>query len=247
MKFFNSVKRLGEGFQISIGTNSIVSSFPFYEKLGFIKVEKNAESYNWLLLTDGLIKLLLHQDVFTGLGYFADDMDARANEMKLNGFRFIPYKLKLNQFYEVFKDKNNLLVSIIKQNVDEMHKPVGKSHSNCGKFKQISIITEAVESSVDYWTSLGFEIIEQNNSEKRFTILEDGLIRLGFYAPGALNLSFNDNAFTYCSKTINQKIINLKKSGINFTEEIKDTSGKITDAIAVSPEGKTFLFTSSIE
>ncbi len=79
-------------------------------------------------------------------------MDKRTLEMRSNGFKFISYKLKLNQFYEVFKDKNDLHVSLIKQNVSEMYKPEGKSHSNCGKFREIRIITENIESSVEYWT-----------------------------------------------------------------------------------------------
>ncbi len=168
MKYLNSANRLGDGFQITVGTNSIVSSFPFYEALGFTKVAKNAESYNWLLLSDGLIKLLLHQDKFTGIGYFADDMDKRTLEMRSNGFKFISYKLRLNQFYEVFKDKNDLHISLIKQNVGEMYKPEGKSHSNCGKFKEIRIVTEDIKSSVEYWVKLGFEISQENNASKDF-------------------------------------------------------------------------------
>jgi hypothetical protein len=247
MKYLSTANRLGDGFQITVGTNSIVSSFPFYETLGFTKVAKNAESYNWLLLTDGLIKLLLHQDKFTGIGYFADDMDKRALEMKSNGFKFISYKLKLNQFYEVFKDKNDLLVSLIQQNVNEMYKPEGKSHSNCGKFREIRIITENIESSVDYWTQVGFEVAQENNASKKVTAVEDGLMRIAFYQPGIMDFDFAGHAITYSSKTINQKIINLKSSGINFLKEVKDSSGKITDAVAVSPEGQTFLFTSNIE
>ncbi len=247
MKYLNSANRLGDGFQITVGTNSIVKSFPFYEALGFTKVAKNAESYNWLLLTDGLIKLLLHQDKFTGVGYFADDMDKRAVEMKQNGFKFISYKLKLNQFYEVFKDKNDFYLSLIKQNVAEMYKPEGKSHSNCGKFREIRIISADIKTSAEYFTDLGFEITQDSSNSKYFIAVEDGLMRLAFYLPGTLAFDFSGHAITYSSKTINQKIINLKSRGINFIKEIKDSTGKITDAVAVSPEGQTFLFTSNIE
>ncbi len=247
MKYINSVNRLGDGVQITVGTKSIVSSFPFYEALGFTKVAKNSESYNWLLLTDGLIKLLLHQDKFTGIGYFADDMDKRTIEMRQNGFKFIPYKLKLNQFYEVFKDKNDLHISLIKQNVAEMFKPEGKSHSNCGKFREIRIITEDIKASADYWIDLGFEITEDSSKSKDFIAVEDGLMRLAFYLPGKLDYDLAGHAITYSSKTINQKVLNLKSSGINFIMESKDSTGKITEAITVSPEGQTYLFTSNIE
>ena len=247
MKYLNSVNRLGDGIQITVGTDSIVKSFPFYEALGFTKVAKNAESYNWLLLSDGLIKLLLHQDKFTGIGYFADDMDKRTLEMRTNGFKFLSYKLKLNQFYEVFKDKNNLHVSLIKQNVSGMFKPEGKSHSNCGKFREIRIITEDIDSSVEFWAKLGFEKIKEDKDSKKFAAVEDGLMRIAFYLPGLLKYDFAAHAITYSSKTINQKIINLKSSGINFNNEIKDSTGKIVEAVAVSPEGQTFLFTSNIE
>ncbi len=247
MKYLNSVNRLGDGIQITVGTNSIVKSFPFYEALGFTKVARNAESYNWLLLTDGLIKLLLHQDKFAGIGYFADDMDKRTLEMRKNGFKFLSYKLKLNQFYEVFKDKNDFHVSLIKQNVNEMYKPEGKSHSNCGKFREIRIITEDIDSSVEFWTNLGFENTQENNGSKKFAAVEDGLMRIAFYLPRVLDYNFVGHAITYSSKTINQKIINLKSSGINFIKEIKDSTGKIIEAVAVSSEGQTFLFTSNVE
>ncbi len=247
MKYLQTENKLGEGFQITVGTNSIVRSFPFYEALGFTKVAKNAESYNWLLLTDGLIKLLLHQDQFTGIGYFADDMDERTAEMKQNGFKFIPYKLKLNQFYEVFKDKNNLHVSLIKQNVAGMFKPEGKSHSNCGKFREIRIIATDLNQSVEYWENLGFQKVEDSNQSNNYAAVEDGLMRITFYMPGSLGFDFTGHAITYSSKTINQKIIHLKNSGINFINEVKDSTGKYIDAVAVSPEGQTFLFTSNVE
>ncbi len=247
MKYLNTANRLGDGIQITVGTNSIVKSFPFYEALGFTKVAKNAESYNWLLLSDGLIKLLLHQDKFTGIGYFADDMDKRTLEMRANNFKFLSYKLKLNQFYEVFKDKNDFHVSLIKQNVSEMYKPEGKSHSNCGKFKEIRIITENIDSSVEFWIKLGFETAQEEIDSKRFIAVEDGLMRIAFYLPGVLDYDVAGHAITYSSKTINQKIINLKSSGINFIKEVQDSTGKIIEAVAVSPEGQTFLFTSNVD
>ena len=191
--------------------------------------------------------LLLHQDKFTGIGYFANDMDKRTLEMRSNGFKFISYKLKLNQFYEVFKDKNDLHVSLIKQNANEMFKPEGKSHSNCGKFREVRIITEDIDSSVKFWTSLGFEKVQEENKSKDFVAVEDGLIRIAFYLPGVMKYDFAGHAITYSSKTINQKVINLKSSGINFIKEIKDSTGKIIEAVAVSPEGQTFLFTSNVE
>ncbi len=83
--------------------------------------------------------------------------------------------------------------------------------------------------------------------QKILLAVEDGLMRIAFYLPGVLDYNFTGHAITYSSKTINQKIINLKSSGINFIKEVKDSTGKITDAVAISPEGQTFLFTSNIE
>ncbi len=94
---------------------------------------------------------------------------------------------------------------------------------------------------------LGFEVAQENNDLKKVVAVEDGLMRIAFYQPGIMDFDFAGHAITYSSKTINQKIINLKSSGINFIKEVKDSSGKITDAVAVSPEGQTFLFTSNVD
>jgi predicted lactoylglutathione lyase len=235
--------KLGDGVQITVGTNSIVESFPFYEKLGFKKVEQQSESYNWLLITDGIIKLLLHQDKFKGLGYFASDMQMRVQKFKDAGIKFENERLQLKQFYAVIKDPSGYKISLIEQDASKMFKPRGVSHSTIGDFSEVSLISKNVKKSLEFYSMLGFKIEMFEESEFPRGMISDGLITIGLYSSASAMLNFDGWAYKYISKNPAKRIEGLKKKKINFFKEIKNDSGQISEASLLSPDNETFLIT----
>lgn len=233
--------KLGDGFQISIGTKSIVKSLEFYKKLGFKEVEQNAASYNWQLITDGTIKLLLHQDKFKGLGYFAVNMPQRVEKLKSSGVKFEEYKLQLNQYYQVFKDPNGFYISLIQQDAYNMFQPSGNSFSTAGVFDQVYIKSKSIKRSIEFWSGLGFELIASDLEENPYAILTDGLVKVGFYSVKACPYFFDKCAFAYLSSNSSERIKKLKQKKINFINEIKDGTNEVSGAVALSPEEETFF------
>jgi hypothetical protein len=82
-------------------------------------------------------------------------------------------------------DPNGLQVVLIQAAPSQVPKPLGKPISKAGQFGELSIETEDVRESLDFWTKLGFEPTEHMPaSPDLWASIADGLLMLGILVKG---------------------------------------------------------------
>jgi catechol 2,3-dioxygenase-like lactoylglutathione lyase family enzyme len=234
--------KLGEVVQITLSTDRIRDSLPFYQTLGFQVVERSQTDPPWVLLTDGVILLLLGEDPspFQGLTYFAADMQARIDAMEAQGMVFadkghgpdIPYRA-------AFFDPNGFRVNLVQYAPGQIFQPDGQSFAKCGTFGELSIPTTNLEETAAFWEQFGFSRAAGVITEPYpWAILSDGLITLGIHQ----TRRFHERMLTYFDPAMGARLTELRAAGIEFEWEEQDPEGRTIYALAISPEGQGFFF-----
>lgn len=233
--------KLGNAVQIIINAESLENSVQFYQELGFSKVAEKKDENKWVQLTDGQILILLNQDKtnYTGLAYYSNDIEERVAKLEEAGIEFDAKLKKDGSLYlAVLNEPNGITLSLMNYDSAKIYKPDGHPLSKCGKFGEISIESNDLNSSSVFWEKLGFEISHRSEA---FVTLKDGLMTVGIYGPGVCNHLFRNPSITYFEPDMSERIEKLKQEGKNFSQELPDKDGIVSDAILESPEG-TYLF-----
>lgn len=238
--------KLGNKAQFHISTSDVGRSISFYKLFGFKELAYSKKPFKWVALSDGSLNILLAEDEFSGLCYYSDDMQDKAAEIESRGIEYVNQNLQLGDtWHKVVKDPNGFLVSLISAVPGYFDEIIKNNFEPRGRFYEIGILSERINESVKFWEKLGFDKTDAMvNSEKEGVSLKDGTTGIGLYPPESIDHYFQGPALTYHDKGMHTIIQDLKDAGLEFQEEIKDESGKVTDAVALSPEGQTFfLFT----
>ncbi len=236
----------GGKVQFHISTSDVGRSLSFYKLMGFKELAYSKKPFKWVALSDGNLHILLAENEFYGLCYYADDMQDRAAEIEGEGIEYVKQDLQLGDtWYKVFKDPNDFMVSLIAGVPEYFSKGSGNEFEPRGRFYEIGILSDKIKESVKFWEKLGFEKSnEEENQEKQGVSLNDGIFRVGLYSRESHDHYFEGPALTFYDKEMHAIIQDLKDTGLKFQEELRDDNGKITNAVALSPEGQTFfLFT----
>ena len=235
--------KLGSKVQFHISTNDVGASVSFYKIIGFAEAAYGKKPFRWIMLADGELRLFLAENDFSGLSYHSDKMEEQVGEIRGKGIEFVKRDLKLGEtWYKVVNDPNDFSIALVKDNQEYR---VGKAREDfkpLGSFSEISILSKKIKESVEFWNKLGFKIIGRNGESDRTQVsLSDGNMGIGLYAKEECSHYFEAPAIKYISENMNKKIQELKDTGMEFQQEIKNDDGKVTDAILLSPEGQTFF------
>ena len=232
---------LGKNFQFQISTNDAGRSLSFYKLLGFQDIANGKKPFRWIFLSNGTLNIILAEEEFYGLTYFLEDMEEKVDEVKGKGIEFIRKDLKMDdRWYKVIKDPNDFLIAMV-NDLPEYFTKINKYDFNpIGRFKEISLLSEKIKDSVEFWKKLGYEIQPDEYAENSPISLNDGIMNIGLYSKNNNNHYFEAPAITLIDKNITEKIKELKEGGLKFQEELENKDG-ITGAIALSPEGQTFF------
>ncbi len=235
--------KLGGRTQFQISTSDVGRSISFYKLMGFKELAYSKKPFKWVALSDGNLNILLAETEFYGLCYYADDMQDKAVQIEGQGIDYVSHDLHLGEtWYKIVRDPNDFLMSLVAEvpsYLDEVNK---NEYEPRGKFYEIGILTGKIKESVKFWEKLGFEKSDHDN--KRGVSLNDGNMGIGLYSQESNDHYFAGPALTFYDEGMQTIIQDLKEAGLDFQEEIKDDKGKITGAIALSPEGQAFfLFT----
>ncbi len=238
--------KLGNRAQFHISTSDVGRSISFYKLFGFKELAYSKKPFKWVALSDGNLNIFLAENEFYGLCYYSDDMQDKADEIEGQGIEYVNQDLQLGDtWYKVLKDPNDFMVSLIASVPEYFDEIDNNKFESRGKFYEISILSNKIKESVNFWEKLGFEKSDSKiNVEKEGVYLNDGTIGIGLYSPGSREHYFEGPAFTFYDKEMHTIIQDLLDAGLEFQEELRDDSGRIINAVALSPEGQTFfLFT----
>jgi predicted enzyme related to lactoylglutathione lyase len=242
----NSMK-LGYAFEIAITTQDLDRSAEFYERLGYQKLNDASSAASDKLLTDGLIRLRLRQGSTwkASLVYYAESVKEAAEQLEKLGVKIVEKSDTGDQMPAVsFTDPNGLEVTLVQLEQSRLVLPSGEPVSSAGKFGELSIETEDLERSLDFWTKLGFEPTQyMPNPPDTWGSIADGLLMLGLYKKGHLPHMISTPTITYFEEDMPERIRKLKAEGMAFVQEMPGAGGETGHAIAQAPEGQLiFLF-----
>lgn len=231
--------KLGNIACLTVKATDLQSSLPFYEKLGFERVDGYVADNPSIPFSDGILLLLLKASDESGgeLTYFTENLDERIKHLKASEIAFN----RKEQNEVSFTDPSGLSVRVIQADTFKMEKPQGKSWSKCGRFYEVSIETKSVDSSIEFWNKLGFEVTYREPPTARWATLSDGNIKLGLYEKGTCPHKFKNPSLTYFEPDMAERIERLKSDGVEFVEELRNAEGKVDNAIAEAPDGQYFF------
>jgi predicted enzyme related to lactoylglutathione lyase len=238
--------KLGYAFEIVVTVPDLGQSLQFYEKLGYEQLTgTTSPTQHDALLTDGLILLSLRVgNVWKAvLTYFAENVAEKVGGFERLGVSF-DKKHKTGGIITgaTLTDPNGLQVDLIQASQSQVPKPPGKPVSRAGRFGELSIETDDVRESLEFWTKLGFEPTEyMPASPDSWASIADGLLMLGILVKGHCPHIIKTPSITYFDADAPQRIRRLKEEGMTFVEEIAGENGETGHAIAQAPEGQLFF------
>ncbi len=238
--------KLGSLVQFHISTNDAARSISFYKLMGFKELAYSKKPFKWVALSDGNLNLIFAEDEFAGLEYYAENMQKKVSEIEAQGIEYVNKDMQLGDtWYKVVKDPNGFLIALVEDRPKYFSEIAKNEYESRGIFTEISIHSDKIKESVEFWLKFGYEITQDNrDAEHPGVSMSDGSMGIGFYSRGYFKHYFQGPAITFRDKNMQAVIQGLKDDGLQFQEELKDKDGKVTGAVALSPEGQTFfLFT----
>jgi len=239
---------LGYAFEIAVTVPDVRQSLRFYEKLGYKELTgTTSPTQPDALLTDGMILLSLRAGSAwkTSLTYFAENVAEKVDGFERVGGSFDEkHKTGGKITGATLTDPNGLQVDLIQAAPSQIPKLPGTAISKAGQVGELSIETEDVRKSLDFWTKLGFEPTQyMPASPDSWASVKDSLLMLGIYAKGHCPHIIKTPSITYFDAEAAQRIGKLKEEGMKFVQEIPGENGETGHAIVEAPEGQLlFLF-----
>jgi predicted enzyme related to lactoylglutathione lyase len=239
--------KLGHAFELVVTTPDLRESLKFYEQLGYKKLVSPNSPAAGALLTDGVIRLSLREQDRgkTTLTYYAENVEEKIATLEPLGLRF-DNKLQTGSAVTsaTFRDPNGLEVNLVQAAPSELQPIPQTPISQAGQFGELSVETEDVAKSLEFWLKLGFEPSQyMPDPPIAWASITDGLLMLGIYLKGHCPHVIKTPSITYFEADMPDRILRLKQEGMSFLQELPDESGKTGHAIAEAPEGQLlFLF-----
>lgn len=238
--------KLGHAFEIVVTVRDLEESLRFYEQLGYRKLSGADAAGRQARLTDGVIILTLREGgAWKGaLTYYAEDVGQKLAALERLG---VPVRRREGAGGEVaatFTDPNGLEVNLAQGSPAGLDQLPRAPVSKAGQFGEVSIETEDVRGSLDFWQKLGFAPTEyMPDPPDSWGSLADGLLMLGIYAKGHCPHVIRTPSLTYFEADMPDRIQRLKQEGMEFLQELPGADGRTGHAVAEAPEGQLlFLF-----
>jgi hypothetical protein len=232
--------KLGNYAHVSISVHDLKESSRFYEAIGFKTLFGNRDPQPWILMTDGCLNIHLYESYFSSpaLHYFSATMDEKIRALYELGIRLEEQTSKDGtRKQHTFLDPSELSVMLMHHDDSDMPKPNGNSHSALGDFGELSINADSLMFSTEFWRKLSFNSVYKSEHPYPWAILSDELFTLGIHQ----TTMFNAPALTYFATNVAERVEDLKKRKIVFTNEMKNRSGETVGAILNAPDGQLFF------
>jgi len=228
-----SQTKLGEVASIYVTSPDLDSSIALYEKIGFPKISSNVMPTPWALLSDGSLLIMMRKDSvkYVGLTYYVTNIEEKAKQLEKNGIKFTQKPKEddlIKRYYFKSPDGLNIMlpshvglfkqptgVTMLEMNPIALQSESQYPNKQCGAFGEFCHPVADLNSSIEYWKKLGFEVKSQMSQPYPWAILSDGLMLIGLHQTN----NFSYPAVTYFGVNTENRVNELKGKGVTgFTE-----------------------------
>lgn len=253
---------LGESVKIMIGTKNYDETIRFYETLGWKVEDSSSNPWKWAALYDGSMSLMINEDTMNYMGPAYHSEDAENVYKTLKAIKIDP-AMEItgedgNPWFNVYFAPDSLGFSVINhpqapkndvQVADIVFNPNEKfsfPNPKAGIFQEFALAVENVDSSLAYYTALGFESqgIHEEGVPYRYTIGYDGQLTLGLHETKGM---WHGQLFTYSGHGINENdslAAEMKANGFTDIETL-EFGGQVLPGnyLMTDPAGNIFFLT----
>jgi hypothetical protein len=221
--------KLGTASQIVIGTEDLEASALVYDRIGYRRVAHGNTPGPFIQYTDDSSLILLTQDgmKYIGLIYFDKNMLRNVDELMSQGVEFQQQTNDAagNFFHGIFTTPDGVMINLVNFDPGNMYQPDRKlinipendlgalenyPNKMIGIFGEYSVPVSGLETSLEYWQKLGFDVLSRNEEPYPWAIVTDGLNVLGLHQ----TTEFNTQAITYFAPDMEKRIAALKNNGL---------------------------------
>ena len=242
--------KLGRVAYLTIGTTDIDRSMELYNKLGYSVENKGKTPVRWTEICDGSLHIILVEgkDEYLGLTYVSDDILASIDQIKTAGLKpVMTVGTEEDPRQIIAQLRQGMLLSVNQSRPDLDYKYVSKTlmdidYSNptaedfpnefCGIFGELALNIEDMETEIEFWENMGFQVGERYEEPYPWAIVTDGLFIIGLHQTD----EFDKPALTYFAPDMEEKLRTLSDSGVDFKKIDNENSGTID-----TPEGQRFF------
>ncbi|GAB4235075.1 MAG: hypothetical protein Kow00109_08240 [Acidobacteriota bacterium] len=231
--------RLGNFVEIALNVPDLARSLPFYERMGFDKLDQAWEPWPWVILSDGAVTLQLNQGTpgLPVLAYIAGDMEQRITALEASGVRVERTLGGRGEPRAVFRAPAGLEVALVDYPARRIPRGEGGSYCKLGSFGELAWPVEEVEEAVRFWQGLGFEKRRGHRLPYPWAILSDGLMTLGLYA----TRDVEKPALVYYANNPAERLEMLATEGFEPQGEIPSPISGVGRYIFEPPDGQIWL------
>jgi len=212
--------KLGKFVEISVGVIDVGQSLPFFERLGFEKLDQNWEPWPWAILTDGTITLNLSQQSGPSnpvLNYLSSDMRQRVEELESAGIDVVAvHDREIPEVVGGLEIPGGIEISLVEYSARRIPKLAGRPVSKCGSFGEVAFPVEDLGRSVAGLERVGFKKLRTDLLPYPWATVSDGLITLGLYQSDDLKMP----ALVYHSEDLSGRLDALRQEGFEALQEI---------------------------
>jgi hypothetical protein len=204
----------------------------FCTTLGFRIILSDRDS---ALLTDGTLYFDVRRSEHsaTALSYIGDDIVNKI-EMAENLELHVTEK---SRHHAIIREPNGLNILLIDEKIIPLKEFSRRPISLCGTFYEVSLETDNIERSIQWWHNVGFKVTAKKET---WCTLDDGNINIGLYQRGTCLHKFKNPSLTYFEADMKERIAELKKRNIQLVQDEEDIGMK-GHAIAETPDGQYFF------
>ncbi len=234
--------KLGRAAQIAIGVPNLAETLPFYEKFGFMALDKSDKPHPWARFTDGRIVIQLEQGGMSqvSLSYSCPDLPEIAAELEAMGISF-SLKPKNNagqSFDAVLKDPDGFTIGLINQEAQPIADIRGESISRAGDFGEFSLPVKDLQAAVKFWEQIGFERTGGDDADSYpWAIVVDELMVIGLHQ----TTDFDAPTITYFATDMAARIKALREDGLEPAWIHENEAGETVSARFKAPDGMDFF------
>ncbi|HUV12440.1 MAG TPA: hypothetical protein VMY18_02290 [Acidobacteriota bacterium] len=233
--------KLGKFLEISVGVIDIGQSLPFFERLGFEKLDQNWEPWPWAILTDGTITLNLSQQSGPSnpvLNYFSSDMKQRVEELKSAGLDVVAVQdREIPEVVGGLEMPGGIEISLVEYSARRIPKLAGRPFSKCGSFGELAFPVEDLGHSVACLEKVGFTKLRGDRLPYPWAAVSDGLVTLGLYQSEDLEMP----ALVYHCENLSERLDALRQEGFETLQEMPSLAFGVGRFALVPPSARLLL------
>lgn len=233
--------KLGKFVEISMSVTDLMKSLTFYERLGFEKRDQSWEPWPWAVMSDGVITMRLSQYSVPSkplLSYIAEDTYRTISQIRKLGYEMTPFKSREIPEVQGLITPGDIELTLVEHPTDLIPRPSGQSSCYCGRFGELAFPIRNLRESLDFWLTVGFDVIHKSELPFPWAWISDDLMTLGLYQTD----HFTEAGLTYYSEDPADRIEYLKNSGFRFQTELPSLAGGLGRAVMETPDKQLLVF-----